>query len=209
MNMIQKEGYWWPEDCGEKYQASLRRIKSLMVAIRLCQASDRTKTVVQAGGSIGVWPNILSKYFKTVYTFEPEPISFACLYKNVKSENVIKLPIALGNARGPISMDRKSLTAHKVIGSGIIPSIQLDDLALKSCDALLLDVEGFEFNVICGAAHTIAKHNPLILVETHKGNDSGIEGKTITSDQMIASYLTSLGYKKTMHVEMDDIYEKD
>jgi FkbM family methyltransferase len=168
------------------------------MAIKFCSVNKRLNTVVQAGGSIGVWPKILSKHFQTVYTFEPEPISFECLDKNVIGMNVIKSNTALGESNCIISMDRKSLTAHKVNKNivGSITMITLDSLYLDKCDALLLDVEGYEWNVLQGAVETIHKFKPLILVEALKDKINPVH-----------LYLTKLGYEKTMHIELDDIYE--
>jgi len=191
------EGYYWPDDVAEKWKCSLTRVKSLGVAVGFCKRNKRLNTVVQAGGSIGVWPNLLSKYFKTVYTFEPEPISFECLDKNVHGMNVIKSNSALGEINKVISMNRISLTAHKVSSlPGNIPMITIDSLRLLNCDAILLDVEGYEWNVLQGAVITINKYKPLILVEALKEKLNPVH-----------LYLTKLEYERTMHIELDDIYE--
>lgn len=205
--MIKIKNYYWPDDVGTKYKASLTRVKSLYYVCACCKAANRTNLVVQAGGSIGVWPRILSKEFTQVITCEPEPISFACLYKNVPDQTVIKLPVALGDQGGLISIKRNSLTAHKVNTElpGTIPMITIDSLNLPVCDAILLDVESFEFQVLCGAMQTISEFHPFILVETEK-DDSAV----FSIDdpvQKVRTLLSTIGYKKIAHVELDDIYE--
>src|SRR5271169_24297 len=52
--------------------------------------------VIQAGGSIGLYPRLLSDIFEMVYTFEPNGLSFYCLSHNCQKDNIIKMQAALG-----------------------------------------------------------------------------------------------------------------
>ena len=201
------KGFYWPNDVGTEYKASLKRVKSLRVAITLCKACSRTDTVIQAGGSIGVWPKELAKHFTTVFTFEPEPISFTCLAKNVTEKNVYRFPMALGNRTGVVGVRRRNLTSHKIEedAGGKIPITRIDNLGLENCDAILLDVEGYERKVLEGALETIEKFHPLILVEAPALIFPSYGEKS--EAEKTALLLAALGYNRLGHFEMDDIYE--
>lgn len=197
-DLIKIEGYWWPADVGEQYIYSLRRVQSMQHSIAWCAAKKRLGVVVQAGGSIGVWPRTLAKHFQWVYTFEPEPISFHCLCRNITEENVFKLQAALGNDLGGLAIKKVKLTSHQIIGDGPILQIRIDALTLRSCDAILLDVEGYELKALLGAGITISRFHPLVLVEAR--------GKYSRDQEAIAMFLLNAGYQKPICVGMDDIY---
>jgi hypothetical protein len=57
----------------------------------------------------------------------------------------------------------------------------IDDLDLSSCDFIMLDTEGYEYNVLLGAMQTIEKFQPLISLEL---------GQTDAINQL----MESLGY---------------
>ena len=73
------------------------------------------------------------------------------------------------------------------------PEFTIDQLNLPACDFIQLDVEGYEINVLHGAAKTIEKYKPGISCEN--GNGVGIP-------QFLAQY----GYKPITTVGADTIY---
>ena len=200
---VEIEDYWWPEDVGQQYRFSLKRVKSLHKVIEICKRLNRTRVVVQAGGSIGVWPRILSKHFSWVYTFEPEPISFHCLCKNVQEPNVTKIQAALGNFHNGVEITKVKLTSHHVANGklGHIPQLCIDDLSLIVCDAVLLDIEGWETNALMGARSTIISSCPIILVETRINKEADKK-----KNQDIETLMRSLNYEKILDIELDTIY---
>ena len=163
--------------------------------------------VVQAGGACGMYPRLLSKRFKYVYTFEPHYINFLCLVQNCSSPNIFKMQAALGNENKMVGMicternfgegtviDEKSLkgsTAH-----GTIPMLKIDQLALWKCDLIWLDIEKYEKHALEGAVETIKKFRPVVVLEN--GDINGIP-----------EFMKSLDYKlKGMSVD-DYIYVPD
>lgn len=124
---------------------------------------------VQAGGNCGVWPAALGLKFDAVYTFEPDPTNFRCLCANAPAENIVKFNAALGAVHALVDLDRQDLNcgAHSVTGegSGMMPMLRIDDLALRACDLIYLDVEGYEFRALHGARDTIERCRPTIAVE--------------------------------------------
>lgn len=142
-----------------------------------------------------MYPRLFSQYFSTVYTFEPDPLNFHCLAANCSVPNIIKIQGAVGEDRAPISMHRLTDTnvgMHRVLQGGNIPQFKIDDLCLETCDLIQLDIEGYEIHALRGAAGTINRHRPTIVVE----NDN----------QMITDFLAQYDIHKVDTSFMDTIY---
>jgi FkbM family methyltransferase len=184
--MIQHHGYYWPDDTGDKWQHALKHLGSIEWAIAAC---PQRRIAVQAGGNIGLWPKRLAESFTHVLTFEPEPVSRACLEKNVY-KNVIVSSAALGAELGTCSIDRKSLGSHKVTDGGDIEVVTIDSLDLVDLDLLQLDVEGYEWHALMGGFETISRCQPVIQVELR--NFTERYGQT---DTAVRELLASLGYR--------------
>lgn len=127
------------------------------------------QVAVQAGGHVGVYPAALAAEFDTVYTFEPEHRNFECLVRNVP-RNVFAARGALGDKRGCVELrvHGKCSGGHSIGGAGRTPLYRIDDLALTACDALFLDLEGFEVHALRGAVKTISAFRPLVVAEENK-----------------------------------------
>ena len=87
---------------------------------------------------------------------------FYCLNLNVTSPNVFKYQSCLGNSRDLVALKIKAKNRGKnfVNGSGVIPTLLIDDLNLEVCDLIHLDIEGYELFALQGAIKTIKK-SPL------------------------------------------------
>lgn len=158
---------------------------------------------IQAGGACGMYPRLLAETFKEIYTFEPDPLSFHCLVLNCQLDNVYKYHAAIGDSHDIVKLHRKNLqnVGENVIsdkGDYSVPTLMVDDLGLRTCDFIQLDVETYELNALKGAHLTIKRCNPVISVEN--GNDD------------ILKFLQTLGFYK--HVDSfavasdrsDDVY---
>lgn len=154
--------------------------------IKHCKKFD---VVVQAGGACGMYPRLMSDFFQTVYTFEPDSYNFHCLVNNCQKDNIIKIQAALGNGGPPLKLhisDRSNSGMHRIKGDpGIVPIIRLDDLNLQACDMLQYDVEEYELEALKGSEQTIKKFSPLIICECLHAN---------YHDQILA-FLQPYGYK--------------
>ena len=126
------------------------------------------RTVIQAGGNVGVYPREFAKRFKTVLTFEPHPENFECLRANCAGiPNIEASNCALGEEMGERAFSvpkGKSDMGHVVLGSGT-PVIAIDSLDLHHLDFICLDLEGFEWPALKGAERAIKLHRPHIVVE--------------------------------------------
>lgn len=152
--------------------------------------------VVQAGGNCGLYPRLFAKYFKTVYTFEPDALNFYCLVNNCQLPNIIKFNAALGASSGMVNVNKAgpaNVGMHTVQENpvGFIPQIAIDSLGLPECDLIQLDVEGYEPKVIQGALETIRKFRPVISCE---------------NGGSVWDVLINLGYKQAEIVGSDTIF---
>jgi len=126
--------------------------------------------VVQAGGNCGLYPRLLSNIFGTVYTFEPDPLNFYCLVRNCQVENIVKYQAALGSHHSSIVIHRlteENVGMHRVSENenGRVMQLKIDDLDLRYCDLICLDVEEYEINALLGATETLKKFKPTVVVE--------------------------------------------
>lgn len=196
MTMTLIHGIWWPSDVGERWRHSIRHVDSIEWAIKRCRLK---RTVVQAGGNIGLWPKRLAQSFRRVLSFEPEPISRACLVKNVPPQVEVRAE-ALGDQAGVCDVQRSSLGSHFVMSGRTVPIVTVDSLELADLDLLQLDIEGYEWHALMGAAETVRRCHPLIQVEIR-----GFTEKYDKSDADVCGLLTTFGYQPVSHQPGNDV----
>lgn len=185
-------------------------LESLQEVVR--QWCMRRRSVVQAGGCLGVFAQYLAGEFQQVYTFEPDPAMFALLVANVSEPNVVKLQAALGHARGRMVSTECSLRENdgntklhggmtRTESGGFLPTLKIDDLGLEDCDLIYLDVEGDEMYAIMGALETIRHCKPVLVCEINRGIDyRGI------NREVFASYICGLGYRHAATLRSDYVF---
>lgn len=175
MNIKKVNNFWFPKEDIYCSGSIFKEIHKIAIISDLCEKKD---VVVQAGGNVGVFPIELSKTFKKVYTFEPDPSLFNLLLKNLEEHNITNVTAynyALSNTseQGDMEQPVKGYSMYKNAGSitfqknskGNISSIQLDAYNFGSVDLLYLDIEGHEYNALLGAEDTINKFKPVIVAE--------------------------------------------
>lgn len=190
---------WWPSYDKQDRRHALRfinnRISDSDLAVARCK---NRRFCVQAGGMIGLWPQRLARSFDAVLTFEPDAACLAALRKNVSAENVVSKGKALGAAAGPAVMRRGSSSGSwriRADGDRAIDVVTIDSFNLFVCDAIILDVEGHEIEALRGAANTIARFSPVIMIE---------EWHPPTSE----AFMRNIGYRAVGRVHSDAIYER-
>jgi len=165
--------------------------------------------MIQAGGNCGFILSTFVDHFKTIYTFEPDPVNFYCLNQNVTAQNVFKMHACLGKTKETVNVkqlireDRPHDTGGvHVHGSGLTPTIVIDELNLIGCDLIQLDIEGYELNALMGAIETIKKYKPVICVELC---EKWLNRYNNTSAD-VYDFLTSLNYKLIDNEGVDKIF---
>lgn len=164
---------------------------------------------VQAGGNLGVFPKYLSRHFQTVITFEPAADLFPKLTANAPEANIVRLQAALGDTQQLVSTEchrrgdrgavHEGLT--HIAGEGRVPVLRLDDFKLPMCDLLMLDLEGFELYALRGSVETIARCQPVVVVEINRNcGHYGIDPNDVRG------FLAELGYVRGLTVYSDEVF---
>src|SRR5688572_11616390 len=124
---------------------------------------------IDIGAHVGMWSKCLVQKFKRVIAFEPMWQMRACLERNVISDRLQVIPIALGNDHGAVSFNydeaHSGATHVDTKKTGLIPLGKLDDFKLTGVGYIKIDTEGFELNVLEGARATLESNKPIIIVE--------------------------------------------
>jgi len=136
--------------------------------------------VLEAGTHIGSHTVKICKYCKYVYGFEPFPLSYNLVTKNLALNGLSNyeiIPCALSDYNKTINIEFHSPLARNVGGWGLqfenneeegiikVKCITIDSLNLDKLDLIKLDVEGSEKDVLLGGLNTIVKYKPLIIFE--------------------------------------------
>lgn len=186
-----------PKECIQFVKDRLHQMDN---AIDLCQ---HKRVVIQAGGHAGLWPKKLSEYFDSVFTFEPDPHLFRCMQKNLNHHvNITMISSALGDEQKIVGYEpRSSAGSGQIVpedrGSINVMQTNIDKLGLIFCDAIFLDVEGHELEVLKGAETTINMYLPVIQIER---NDSLKDCEL---------FLSQFGYKFISEEGKDNVYKSE
>ncbi len=195
--MITIEGLRWPDDVGTAWQHALMHVKSLEVSLALCRAQKRTRTAVQAGGNMGLWPRRMAEVFRRVITFEPDTISRQCCRSNVPSTVDVRTE-ALGAIPGACGLQRRGLGGHRVKDGDDISVTTVDALGVDDLDLLQLDIEGYEGVALLGADKTIERCRPIIHLELRGRAMYGF------SDTDVRAWLKAHGYTQVATAQGSD-----
>ena len=167
--------------------------------------SDKTKDALDIGVYRGVYTYKLSENFKTVHSFEPNPLLYPYLEKNLKKiiKKIKLYNVALsddnGEAELKLPLRTKSIfkdnieelfqlgaaTMHpnnKIDSYKKIPikTKRLDDIEITNAIGFIkIDVEGHEKNVLKGGEKLIKKNKPPLLVEIEKRHNGQEVTETI------------------------------
>ncbi len=170
-------------------------------------------TVIDAGAWIGGHAMAYAKKVGNegkVYAFEPNPFAFTCLYRNTERFplNVRCDQVALGDQFGSVAFSAKTswydsgyVGANEVIATVNLRPLDHYDI---TPNFIKIDVEGCELKVLKGAAKTIEKFRPVMVVEI---NEPALKRQGDTPQQVI-DWLTGKNYGMSMIEECtgQDIY---
>ena len=174
---------------------------------------DKSKIAVDVGVYRGVYSYKLSEEFNHVYAFEPNPLIYPFLNKNLTKiiKNLTLSNFALSNNSGitdlKIPTRSKSIfknnveelyklglaTIHKNNNFNNYESIKVnktkldDNLKDVNIGFIKIDVEGHEKEVIEGARNLIIKYKPILLVEIEEKHNMKPVSETI-------NFISQLGY---------------
>lgn len=158
---------------------------------------------IDGGAHVGTWSEILAANFEAVHSFEPSDAFDYLQFNAAQWPNVAVHQQAL--CAEPCRVEsyvkkRKTLTSRRIrpAANGGIDGITIDSLGLEQCGLIKLDVEGYEYDALCGAQDTIRRCRPFILVELcGHGNQQG------HSDMATEALILEMGYKQTFSWGVD------
>ena len=153
--------------------------------------ADKSMDALDIGVYRGVYSYKLSQNFKTVHAFEPNPLLFPYLEKNLKKiiKNIKLYNYALSdiNGKSELKLPLRSNSIFKdnieelfKLGAATMhPENEIDNykkipINIKKLDEIKIDnkigfikidVEGHEKNVLEGGRETIKKDEPVLLIE--------------------------------------------
>ena len=171
---------------------------------------------IDVGVYKGIYTYRLSQLSKHVHSFEPNPLLFPYLKKNLKklSKNITLYNNALSNEiietdlkipkrsktlsknnyeerykLGCATIHKKNLLINEEFITFRVKTERLDNIMIdNNIGFIKIDVEGHEKNVLEGAKALIAKNKPNLLVEIEERHSNEKVENTI-------NYINALGYK--------------
>ena len=154
---------------------------------------DEGFTFFDVGANMGLYALLCAALFEpgAVHAFEPTPDTAAILRRIVKANqcDVEVFEAAVGDATGraTLHLSEKSDASNSMVAgfknshvSVEVESVRVDDHVLRGerfPDVMKIDVETFEPAVLAGAAATIERDRPFIVIEVlnRQGRDHGLE----------------------------------
>ena len=175
---------------------------------------------IDVGVYRGVYSYEMSKYSKKVHSFEPNPLIFKYINKNLKkiSSNIDLYNFALSNEnkvsnlRIPIrnkKINKENYEEHYLMGRATVHELnnfqdyEKFEITLKKIDDfnfdneisfMKIDVEGHEMEVIEGGKLFIKKNKPVLLVEIEERHSKKNIHHSI-------DYINGLGYNSYFYDE--------
>lgn len=158
----------WVEDSGtlriaEKELTPFRKYIPKCGVVIDCGAAIGDHTVTYAD-----WVDLCGR----VYAFEPNPEAYECLVNNTLSmPQVSTFCCGLSDVRGLTGIHISPNAGASFLQDGFWPKtslLALDAFTLTP-DFIKIDVEGYEPKVLRGAADTIARSRPVMLIEVNAG----------------------------------------
>ena len=169
---------------------------------------------IDVGVYRGVYSYEMSKYSEKVHSFEPNPIIFKYINKNLKKfiKNIhlynfalsnqnktmnLKIPIRNSNSNKEIFEEYYEMGKATIHNENNFENYENFEIQTKTIDELSfdnkisfikIDVEGHELEVIEGAKNTIKRDKPILLVEIEKQYTKKEVAESI-------NFINSLGYK--------------
>ncbi len=135
------------------------------------------RTFIDVGANVGIWSYPFIGKFKTIVGYEPSKQNIECLQANVGTAIDIRTK-AVADFEGTADFHQagKNCGDGKLCREGIaasysVPVVKLDNENLSHVDLIKIDVQGWEFEVLKGAANLIKSQQPWVIFEVNQDID--------------------------------------
>ena len=160
--------------------------KCLQKFLDYCENKNKKfNYILDIGAWVGTWSVAMNKYCGRIVAFEPDPLHYECLIKNVP-EDVETHQLAVGQQQKMISLSKDNFTQSK-----------RDDV-----DVIKIDVEGYEMEVLKGALETL-KTTKYLMIELNNNTK-----KYGSNNIDVENYLKELGFKVLMNHWPDKVFHR-
>lgn len=179
-----------------------------------------TGEVVDAGSYFGDFLPALSVAFDKVWAFEPNPVSFWCATRTIQMnglKNVIMAEACLLARPGQAELKLDDAEGLR-LGGGThvggedvhVEAVTLDDVLPADSDITVihLDVEGSERSALIGAAMTIERCSPMLVLETTPPKEIEDRAEAILAVVSMLSELGALGYHSFHEAERNTFLKR-
>jgi FkbM family methyltransferase len=164
-----------------RYAKELRRGEKEIHLVPFLARRDRVS--LDVGANKGVYAYAMLAHSAAVHAFEPNPKLFAMLQRWARGRVQLH-PIALSSTSGDADLlvprtkagysnQGASLSSVKVKGAHgtvRVDAVRLDEMNLPPIGFIKIDVEGFELEVLKGAAQTLRRDRPNLLIEIEEAH---------------------------------------
>ena len=163
-------------------------------------------SLIDIGANIGNHSIFFSDFFRKIYAFEPNPLTYEILKLNskfaTKKGNIIPYKIGLSNKNGKVhfKVNHTNLGRSAIVNfnKDISHSKDIIEIKVNCADkiksledidigCIKIDVEGHEIEALMGAEEIIKKNKPIIIFEQAKIEFYDGSSKAI-------NYLKNIGY---------------
>lgn len=127
--------------------------------------------VLDVGAYIGDSTRWFTEHGFATVAFEVQRDAFLCLTRNCPEALNINFPVGNGERVSITEQDGGNLGARSVkpAGGEGVQTLRIDDLGFENVACIKVDVEGWEPEVLAGAAETIEREKPIVVVEINPG----------------------------------------
>jgi FkbM family methyltransferase len=186
-----------------RYEREFLDLVSELITKKIPNACSMS--AVDIGANIGNHSVFFANYFKNVFSFEPNPITYEVLKINSKyaspKKNIQSYCLGLSDRNAElhfevnssniggsrIIQEKNKLDSNNFIEILVKRADELDALKEANIGLIKIDVEGHEINALKGAHEIIIKNKPIIIFEQHAS-------EIYDGTSAVISYLESLGY---------------
>lgn len=219
MNLQHVHGWWMPADESHlpEHMKALNQALDGRLTYQLTKynaAKSYVKNFSQAvdvGGHIGLWSWVMAKDFDAVVAFEPVALHRECWRKNMEGvENAGLYECALGAEKGTVTLETRTHgssgdTQVKPGAKGTTPLETLDSFNFADVSLIKIDCEGYEEFVLRGAAATLERCKPVVIVEQKRD----MSARYGLKKQSAVAFLQNLGAVMRREISGDFILSWD